>query len=278
MTSRVAQLRSALIALAALAPLACASNAPLRAGAPAIPVAPAAVVSAPTAAPATAAPERPEAAPVAPVAAADEPAESADAAVFEDFADDEALEEEERRSYVRPGFFASRDQALAPGAHVMGVKQADVDLDGRVDAVLEVMPADGSWARQGCVLARRTSRGWTAALLTSNLGNLNMHLECAAPVRAGDTVFLRTTMIADGGREFGPDAHRVEQLYVASSPAGVKVVGYVEAAWPSGGPLEAQPAGPDALILVAKGPRYARVAWDAAQGQAMVSEWSDRAP
>ena len=84
----------------------------------------------------------------------------------------------------------------------MGVKQADVDLDGRVDAVLEVMPADGSWARQGCVLARRTSRGWTAALLTSNLGNLNMHLECAAPVRAGDTVFLRTTMIADGGPNY----------------------------------------------------------------------------
>jgi hypothetical protein len=276
MNSRVALLRSALTALLAIAPLACSSTTVQRAsrGTPAACAAqPSAAASA--AAPAAQPPEVPEA--EATAAQRPEP-EEAHAEGFEDFADDEALEEEERKSYVRQGFFASRDQALARGVHVIGVQQADVDLDGRMDEVLALLPADGSSARQGCVIARSTPRGWTATLLTSNIGSLNTDLECGAPVRAGDTVFLRTTMIFDGGREFGPDAHRVEQLYVVDSPASVKVVGYVEAAWPAGGPLRVEAAGADALLVVAQGPRYAQVRWDAARGEASVSGWSDRAP
>lgn len=271
MTSRVAPSHVALTALLALAPLACSSTTAVRSARPAPEASAPEVAPEMRAAPVLAAAR----AEVAPQAQADEGAEAEE--LIQDFADDEALEEEERRSYVREGFFASRDQALAKGVHVIGVQQADVDLDGRMDEVLALLPADGSSARQGCVLAQRTARGWTAALLTSNIGSLNTSLECGAPVRAGDTVFLRTTMISDGSREFGPDAHRVEQLYMAEAAGGVRVVGYVEAAWPAGGPLRVEAAGPDALVVVARGPRYARVSWDAARGTASVSEWSDRA-
>lgn len=274
--------RASLPALAALALSACASSATLHRGAPASPAAPGVTLEISPSAGAPSSSPQAQAEPTARAAALMAlPAEGPEAGEElgpSDLADDETIEEEERRLYLREGAFPTRDLALAIGARVVSATAVDVDLDGRTDEVLDVIPGSSPLSREACVLARNTPDGWRTELLDSNIGSLNQLLECGAPIRAGSVVFLRTTMIHDAGREFGPEADRTEAFYVAAPSSPAAIVGYVETAPEARGPLQIEAAGDGILRLVARGGREARVTWDAGLGRASVSDWFAPAP
>lgn len=284
MLSRAAFLPALAPALAALALSACASSSALRRATPAAPTAPGATLEllpsagAPGSSPRAQAQAEPAARAAALVALPAEGLEAAEELEPSDLADNETIEEEERRLYLREGAFPTRELALAIGARVVSATAVDVDLDGRADEILDVTPASSPLAREACVLARNTEGGWRTELLDSNIGSLSQLLECGAPIRAGSVVFLRTTMIHDPGREFGPGADRTEAFYVAAPSSPAVIVGYVETAAAARGPLQIEAAGDGILRLVARGGREARVTWDPGLGRASVSDWFAPAP